>query len=215
MKYTLLRTTSSSLIQMAVNSRGRLIATDFLKLPPKKRYPDYYVTIKKPIALDTVLERIENGEYEDTEALKADLTLMTGNAKKYNVKGSSIYEDAVALQVLITEISANQQKIVKDYPSDVPQQPLKFTLRQPSQKEKHVPPPPPKQTLQQVQEELLNYVENYKEPRTKRLYSDIFMDAPSKKEYPEYYAIIERVICINDIKVVNHSSHLTVEIGQK
>jgi len=79
--------------------RGRLIATDFLKLPPRKRYPDYYLTIKKPIALDTILERIENDEYDDTEALKADLTLMTSNARKYNVKGSSIYEDATALQV--------------------------------------------------------------------------------------------------------------------
>jgi len=27
------------------------------------------------------------------------------------------------------------------------------------------------------------------------------MDAPSKKQYPEYYDFIERVICLNDIKV--------------
>ena len=78
---------------------GRNIATDFLKLPPKKRYPDYYVTIKKPIALDQIFDRIEKGEYEDTEMLKTDLTLMTSNAKKYNIKGSSIYEDAAAIQV--------------------------------------------------------------------------------------------------------------------
>ena len=78
---------------------GRAIASDFMKLPPKKRYPDYYVTIKKPIALDTISSRIEKEEYDDTEALKADLTLMTTNAKKYNQKGSSIYEDAVAIQV--------------------------------------------------------------------------------------------------------------------
>ena len=70
-----------------------------MKLPPRKRYPDYYVTIKKPIALDTIRESIEKDEYDDTEALKADLTLMTSNAKKYNVKGSSIYDDALAIQV--------------------------------------------------------------------------------------------------------------------
>ena len=92
----------SSLLRVfaLISCRGRLIATDFLKLPPKKRYPDYYVTIKKPIALDTILDRIENDKYDDIEALKADMTLMTSNAKKYNVKGSSIYEDAVALQVI-------------------------------------------------------------------------------------------------------------------
>ena len=82
-----------------IDCSGRLIASDFMKLPSKKRYPDYYVTIKKPIALDSILERIEKEEYDDTDALKADLTLMTTNAKKYNVKGSSIYEDAVEIQV--------------------------------------------------------------------------------------------------------------------
>lgn len=60
-----------------------------------------------------------------------------------------------------------------------------------------------KQSLQQAQEDLLVQIEGIKEPRTKRVYSEIFMDAPSKKEYPEYYAYIERVICLNEIKVGN------------
>lgn len=77
----------------------RPIAMDFMKLPPKKRYPDYYVIIKKPIALDVILERIERDEYDDTDALKADLALMTSNAKKYNVKESTIYTDAIKIQV--------------------------------------------------------------------------------------------------------------------
>jgi hypothetical protein len=75
-----------------------------MKLPPKKRYPDYYLTIKKPIALDSILERIEKEAYNDTEALKVDLTLMTSNAKKYNVKGSSIYEDAVVIQAKFPQV---------------------------------------------------------------------------------------------------------------
>jgi len=184
------------------NSRGRLIATDFLKLPPKKRYPDYYTTIKKPIALDAIYERLDRDEYDDVEALKADLTLMTSNAKKYNVKGSSIYEDAAALQ-----------RIVKDYPLE-PQQSIKVTLRRPPpQQEKTVPPPQPKQTLQQAQEDLLNQIEGVKEPRTKRVYCDIFMDAPSKKLYPEYYAFIQRVICLNDIRV--HRCTVCVDVEKR
>ena len=55
--------------------------------------------------------------------------------------------------------------------------------------------------MQEAQESILDHIENFKEPKTKRLYSDIFMDAPSKKEYPEYYAFIQRVICINEIRV--------------
>jgi len=78
------------------------------------------------------------------------------------------------------------------------------TLRQPppaKEKQPTPPPAPPKQTAQQAQEELLLHIENLKEPRTRRKYSDIFMDAPSKKQYPEYYEFIERVICLNEIKV--------------
>lgn len=78
---------------------GRLIASDFIELPSRKRYPDYFVTIKKPIAFDMISARLENDEYDDIEALKADITLMTSNAKKYNVKESSIFQDAVVLQV--------------------------------------------------------------------------------------------------------------------
>jgi len=81
--------------------RGRLISSDFMELPPKRRYPDYYVTIKRPIAIEEIKAKIENGEYENAEALKDDLTIMTSNAKKYNVKGSSIYEDAVLIQVTL------------------------------------------------------------------------------------------------------------------
>jgi hypothetical protein len=91
--------------------------------------------------------------------------------------------------------------MVKDF-SNEPLQTLKVTLRQPPPKEKAPSVPPPlKQTAAQAQEELLMRIENLKEPRTKRKYSDIFMDAPSKKEYPEYYEFIQRVICLNEIKV--------------
>lgn len=100
-----------------IDCSGRLIATAFMKLPPKKRYPDYYVTIKKPIALDLILERIEKEEYDDTDALKADLTLMTTNAKKYNVKGSGIYEDAVEIQVSsLHDISTDFSALLKNSP---------------------------------------------------------------------------------------------------
>ena len=34
------------------------------------------------------------------------------------------------------------------------------------------------------------------------------MDAPSKKEYPEYYAYIQRVICLNEIKVAPISGRM-------
>ena len=70
-------------------------------------------------------------------------------------------------------------------------------------------PMPPKQTLPSAQEDVLAQIEIVKEPKTKRLYSGIFMDAPSKREYPEYYSIIKRVICLNEIKVCCYLDGLT------
>lgn len=35
--------------------------------------------------------------------MKADIELMVSNAKRYNVKGSQIYEDAVKIQVIEME----------------------------------------------------------------------------------------------------------------
>lgn len=38
---------------------------------------------------------------------KADIDLMTSNAKKYNVKGSQVYEDAIKIQVIKNSIAIN------------------------------------------------------------------------------------------------------------
>lgn len=40
--------------------------------------------------------------------MKADIELMVSNAKRYNVKGSQIYEDAVKIQVI--EIEEEKEK---------------------------------------------------------------------------------------------------------
>lgn len=47
---------------MYVFSDGRLLSEPFMKLPPRKDYPDYYEIIKKPIDINKVLNRIEDGK---------------------------------------------------------------------------------------------------------------------------------------------------------
>jgi hypothetical protein len=46
-------------------SSGRLIADLFMELPDREEYPDYYLTIKNPIALDMI--RVCARKYVDTE----------------------------------------------------------------------------------------------------------------------------------------------------
>lgn len=43
-------------------SDGRLLSEPFMKLPPKKDYPDYYEIIKKPIDITKIINRIEDGK---------------------------------------------------------------------------------------------------------------------------------------------------------
>lgn len=43
-------------------SDGRLLSEPFMKLPPRKDYPDYYEIIKKPIDITKIVNRIEDGK---------------------------------------------------------------------------------------------------------------------------------------------------------
>ncbi|CAB5112674.1 unnamed protein product [Rhizophagus irregularis] len=67
-------------------------------------YPDYYEEIKNPISLDVIKQKIDDGEYLNEEAFEADLELMCENAKKYNVEGSQIHNDAIILQKLARKL---------------------------------------------------------------------------------------------------------------
>jgi len=79
--------------------RGRLLATEFLRLPSKRLYADYYQQIQNPIALDEIKSRLETGKYPDLDAVRQDLELCFKNAKKYNMKDSPIWKDAKHLHV--------------------------------------------------------------------------------------------------------------------
>ncbi|PIA17022.1 Bromodomain-containing protein, partial [Coemansia reversa NRRL 1564] len=70
------------------------MCTAFNKLPPKKEYPDYYVEIQKPIALDIIKGKITRGAYSSIAEFVADIDLMCDNAQKYNIPDSYIYEVA-------------------------------------------------------------------------------------------------------------------------
>ncbi|CAG8594413.1 12375_t:CDS:10 [Cetraspora pellucida] len=71
------------------DSRNRPMAKLFNTLPDRRHYPDYYEE-----------KKIDRKEYPDNESFESDLDLMFENAKKYNVEGSQIYNDAKSLQRL-------------------------------------------------------------------------------------------------------------------
>src|SRR6266849_2402572 len=78
---------------------GRSLSVDFLRLPNKRTYPDYYTIIKKPIALDKIKSQLDAGQYPSLIAVKSDLEQCFRNAKRYNRKDSQIFNDAKSLHV--------------------------------------------------------------------------------------------------------------------
>ncbi|KAI9267863.1 hypothetical protein BY458DRAFT_475796 [Sporodiniella umbellata] len=94
------------------------ITAIFLKLPSKKDYPDYYQIIKQPIALETIKTKVDKRAYQHISQMKADLDLMISNAKKYNMKGSQIYDDALKIQKFFKGWQGVKEKAVLKLPGD-------------------------------------------------------------------------------------------------
>lgn len=78
----------------------------FLELPDKKQYPDYYKKIKSPIACEIIENRVKTNYYQSVDEFCTDVKLMFDNARKYNVAGSLVVEDANFLEALVEEKAA-------------------------------------------------------------------------------------------------------------
>ncbi|XP_049821381.1 ATP-dependent helicase brm-like isoform X2 [Aethina tumida] len=87
-----------SIVTKYTDSDGRLLSEPFMKLPPRKEYPDYYEIIKKPIDINKILNRIEDGKYLSFLDVERDFMLLCQNAQIYNEETSLIHEDSIVLQ---------------------------------------------------------------------------------------------------------------------
>ncbi|KDE03248.1 hypothetical protein MVLG_06242 [Microbotryum lychnidis-dioicae p1A1 Lamole] len=85
----------------------RPIHLDFMRLPSRTDYPDYYEIIKKPIDLTTIKDRLEKLEYRSVLEIKDDFNQLFVNAKRYNAPGSSIFLDARALHRVLKDTFAS------------------------------------------------------------------------------------------------------------
>jgi ATP-dependent helicase STH1/SNF2 len=82
---------------------GRKLTDIFAVLPSKSMYPDYYMVIKDPMALDIIQKKIRAGRYRSINDVKADFDLMWSNAKTYNEAGSFVYNDAETLSAVVDD----------------------------------------------------------------------------------------------------------------
>lgn len=95
------------------NDSGQLRILHFERLPDKSELPDYYTSIRNPIALDLIKKKHKRKKYTTLDQVLQDLELIFENAKEYNEEGSEVYEDAVELQKQ-ARIIAEEEKAKPD-----------------------------------------------------------------------------------------------------
>ncbi|KAK2793864.1 hypothetical protein FQN50_009971 [Emmonsiellopsis sp. PD_5] len=78
----------------------RSIIEPFMKPPPKSHYPDYYVIIQTPIAMDMIKKKINREEYQSLRDFREDIRLLCNNARTYNEDGSVLFQDANDIEAL-------------------------------------------------------------------------------------------------------------------
>ncbi|KAJ6575441.1 Bromodomain-containing protein [Mycena capillaripes] len=174
-------------VKDAVNKEGRILSTDFVRKPSKKLYPDYYTFIQHPIALEDIKKQLESNVYPTLEAVRQDFELCFENAKTYNMKDSGIWRDAKDLLKLTN----------KTYHKMVPS-------------EEDGEPTGKKPSLHRLAKtRLVKIIE--KADETGRILSEVFMDYPSKKLWPQYYEQIKQPRCLEVIhKKVKRKEYLSM-----
>ena len=80
------------------NSEGAPLIGPFLKVPCKKTYPDYYESVKNPIDMEIIDNRLKSNYYKTLEDFGADVDLMLENCKTYNRPTSKLFIDGQKLQ---------------------------------------------------------------------------------------------------------------------
>ncbi|XP_076275469.1 ATP-dependent helicase brm-like isoform X2 [Rhynchophorus ferrugineus] len=98
-----------SIVTKYTDSDGRLLSEPFMKLPPRKDYPDYYEIIKKPLDIFKILNRIDDGKYTDMVDLERDFMLLCQNAQIYNEEASLIHEDSIVLQSVFSNAKSRME----------------------------------------------------------------------------------------------------------
>jgi hypothetical protein len=106
----LLQSTPQTLTNVT-NSKRRRIAEAFLTLPNRRELPHYYEVTKMPIALDTIEDKLRNHKFPTLTSLEGDFKRMISNAKEYNEKGSTIYDDAERIRKVLSNFMTKNNPV--------------------------------------------------------------------------------------------------------
>ncbi|CCH46010.1 Chromatin structure-remodeling complex subunit [Wickerhamomyces ciferrii] len=174
------------------------ISFDFLKLPAKKLFPDYYESIQHPISIEEISNKIKNHQYDSTGQFLKDFELMAENANEYNEQDSGIAKDSLKiLDFVKDQVKQFDQINEGDNTTSTPKLP-KLKIKAPSIQSTPSTPAnghiSPKRKYLEILDDLINYKVdgiNIGEP---------FWEEVSRKDYPDYYALIKKAMSLNTVK---------------
>ncbi|XP_019875742.2 protein polybromo-1 isoform X3 [Aethina tumida] len=164
---------------------GRKPMLAFMQKPSKKLYSDYYDVIAEPIDFLEIESKIRADQYSCELDLVKDFKLMFSNCRQYNEENSTIYDDSLMLE-----------KHLMDKVGHL------FTTPEKDRKDRRVYKARTKHQISPLERNmktLYESIRDYKEPKSSRQLSQIFMKLPSKIEYPDYYEVIQKPIDMDRI----------------
>ncbi|CAD5207839.1 unnamed protein product [Bursaphelenchus okinawaensis] len=129
---------------------GRELSENFMNLPEKVHYPDYYEEISDPMSFYLINKKMKQGKYDKIDELVQDIHKIFCNAMSYNVPQSDIYEDAAELEeVLINTVKQMGLRVdIKPF-TDPPEEEEEQSFQEPAE-----PPRKPRKPKIEVVEAL-------------------------------------------------------------
>ncbi|KAG8184625.1 hypothetical protein JTE90_022674 [Oedothorax gibbosus] len=200
-----------------INSQGYQLSEPFWKLPCRRSYPDYYKEIKQPMSLFKIRTKIKSRQFSSLVEVVDDMNLMFENAKKYNRQESKIFKDAVRLQKIMQakarELINQESESDDDEERSQKRKSKKLSLTPLSDIKKQRKSLDGDPSIKKKARALYKSIHDYIDNDGRRLIS-VFMEKPSKKDYPDYYEIITSPIDMKtidaNIKTEQYSSEESV-----
>jgi protein polybromo-1 len=174
----------------------------FLTLPSKRELPDYFVAIPDPISLNLIRKKLKAGEYANqlTE-LADDLNTMFENCKTYNRPDSRLYKEGAKLQKMMNqrleelEMDDDEDDSMAGGGGGVVSTPVPVSRSPP----KSTTLTSPREALKKRLRTLYNAVLRHRNREGIEIIG-LFMEKPSKRDYPDYYEVILNPMDMNTIE---------------
>jgi hypothetical protein len=203
-------------LKRAQDKSGREVAHHFLDLPSAEDYPDYFQQIAMPISLNMVEKRLQAFEYATMELLEGDLKRMVQNAKDYNDSRSEVFADAERIRKALSNFMPKHNPAYADpdyraVPTPIPQALLERVREASVSTAATGGPERVKLVLKQrqsvpastdgeddVSDKFMSLLEDLSQQEN----AVNFEKKPPKRDYPDYYKLIEQPTSISDVKTL-------------